>query len=168
LLTIAQVKTAADIAAMQELIREYTTWAFKLEAKSHEAPTFADLEEELATLPGEFAAPDGRLLLAKCDGKPAGCIALKRHDSTTCELKRFYVRPGFRGLGIGKSLVQQLLDEARRSGYRRMVLDSHHTMKKAHDIYVAFGFKRVSAPSDFPEELIPVVVFMEADLSDIC
>jgi GNAT superfamily N-acetyltransferase len=168
LLTIAQVKTTADITAMQELIREYTTWAFKLEAKSHEAPTFAGLEEELANLPGEFAPPGGRLLLAKYDGRPAGCIALKRHDSTTCELKRFYVRPDFRGLGIGKSLVQQLLDEACRSGYRRMVLDSHYTMKKAHDIYEAFGFKRVSAPSDYPEELIPIVVFMEVDLGDYC
>lgn len=168
MLTIAQVKTKAEIAAMQELIREFTAWAFTLETDSDEAPTFEGLEDELATLPGEYAPPGGRLLLAKYDGQPAGCIALKRHDSTTCELKRFYVRPAFRGLGIGKALTQRLLDEACRSGYRRMVLDSHYTMDKAHDIYETFGFKRVSAPTDFPEKFKPVVVFMEADLGDHC
>ena len=168
MLTIAQVKTKAEIAAMQELIREFTAWAFTLETDSDEAPTFEGLEDELATLPGEYAPPGGRLLLAKYDGQPAGCIALKRHDSTTCELKRFYVRPAFRGLGVGKALTQRLLDEACRSGYRRMVLDSHYTMDKAHDIYEMFGFKRVSAPVDFPEKFKPVVVFMEADLGDHC
>jgi carbonic anhydrase len=168
MLTIAQVETEAEIAAMQELFREFVAWAFTLEADSVEAPTFDGLEDELATLPGEYGPPGGRLLLAKHDGQPAGCIALKRHDSTTCELKRFYVRPAFRGLGIGKSLVQRLLDEACRSGYRRMVLDSHFTMKKAHEIYETFGFKRVSVPADFPEKFKPVVVFMEADLGDHC
>jgi ribosomal protein S18 acetylase RimI-like enzyme len=75
------------------------------------------------------------------------------------------VRPQFRGLEIGWQLVNRLVAEARQAGYERMVLDSHRSMKKAHALYQAVGFKRVSAPADFPEALQPVVVFMECDLS---
>lgn len=168
MLTIAQVETAAEIAATRDLFLEFTAWAFTLETGSSGAPTFDGLEEELAGLPGIFAPPTGRLLLAKYNGQAAGCIALKGHDTATCELKRFFVRPAFRGLGIGKALVQRLIDEACRSGYRRMVLDSHYRMRAAHRIYEAFGCKRVSAPDDFPERFKPVVVFMEANLDHHC
>lgn len=164
MIAISQVESDSQIAAVQELFREYTTWAFTLAAGSEQAPTFRGLEEELATLPGIYAPPAGRLLLGTQDGQPAGCVCFKSHDATTCELKRFYVRPKFRGLHIGWQLVNRLVAEARLAGYKRMILDSHCSMKKAHALYEAVGFKRVSPPADFPEVLKPEVVFMEYDL----
>lgn len=168
MLTISQVQTEAQIVAIRELLREYTTWAFALTTDSDQAPTFQGIDDELMTLPGVYNPPAGRLLLAMQDGQPAGCIGLKGHDATTCELKRLYVRPTFRGLHIGWQLVNRLVNEARQSGYQRIVLDSHVSMIKAHAIYQAVGFRRVSIPNDFPETLKPVVVFMECDLSTPC
>jgi ribosomal protein S18 acetylase RimI-like enzyme len=75
------------------------------------------------------------------------------------------VRPKFRGLNIGWQLVSGLVEEARKSGYHRIVLDSHSSMKKAHALYQAVGFKRVSTPDDFPEALKSVALFMESDIS---
>jgi GNAT superfamily N-acetyltransferase len=165
MLTISQVETEEQIAAARELMREYLDWAFTLGIGKNQAPTFEGLDEELQTLPGIYAPPKGRLLLAKQDGQPAGCVCFKGHNSTTCDLKRFYVRPTFRGLKIGWQLVNKLVDEARASGYQRMVLDSHIEMKKAHALYQAVGFRIVEIPDDFPKELKPFVVFMEYDLS---
>jgi GNAT superfamily N-acetyltransferase len=163
--SITQAVTESQIAAVRELIREYTAWAFTLEADSDKAPTFQGLEAELAALPGAYAPPAGRLLLATSEGEPAGCVCLRGNDPATCELKRLYVRPTMRGLNLGWKLVSTLVEEARRAGYRRMVLDSHMSMTKAHELYRSAGFKDVSAPADFPEELKPLVVFMELDLA---
>jgi GNAT superfamily N-acetyltransferase len=165
MLTISQVNSEAEIVAVRELIREYTTWVFTLAADADKSPTFEGLDDELATLPGVYTPPAGRLLLAMQDGQPAGCVCLKGHDAITSELKRLYVRPTFRGQNIGQQLVKILVEEARQSGYQRIVLDSHISMKKAHAIYQEVGFRLVSAPDDFPENLKPIVVFMECDLS---
>jgi len=166
MLTIAHASTPEDVQEIQALLREYTAWVFTLSAHSHQAPTFQGLEEELATLPGMYGLPTGRLLLARHDGRAAGCIALKGHTTTTAELKRLYVRPGFRGAKIGWQLVTALVDEARKIGYRRIILDSHMSMTTAHAIYEAAGFRRVNPPGDFPEALKAVVVFMEMDLHE--
>ena len=160
---IVQVTTPPEIEAAREILREYTTWAFH-DHDSSGAPTFANLEAELATLPGKYGPPDGRLLLAAVDGKTAGCIALRRQDADSGEVKRLYVRPDFRGHRIGERLVARLLEEARTIGYRRLVLDSYHTMTRAHALYRDAGFRDVPAPVDFPAHLKPIVVFMEKDL----
>lgn len=159
--TVRQVATPAEVGHVQALIREFTSWAFASIEGSSEAPTFRDLEDELATLPGIYAPPTGCLLLAMQDGQPAGCVALKGHDATTAELKRLYVRPGFRGRNVGQCLVAALIDAARSLGYRKIVLDSHISMTKAHGIYRSAGFRDVNAPADFPGALKSVVVFME-------
>ena len=166
MLTISQVNSASEIAAVGDLIREFTVWAISLQAGSENAPTFKNLEDELASLPGEYAPPSGALLLAIQDGQPAGCIALIGHDSKTCELKRLYVRPEFRGYRIGVALVRELLDRASEAGFERMVLDSHQSMKKAHELYRQFGFQEVEAPGDFPKVVKPYVVFMACELID--
>ena len=161
---VAQVTSDGGIEAVRELMREYTAWAFSLTPESSDAPTFQGLADELNTLPGVYSPPDGRLLIATNDGQPAGCICLKPADSTTCELKRLYVRPAFRGLGIGRRMVEMLLHEARQIGYQRIELNTHITMTGAHAIYRAVGFRLTSTPSDFPEQLKSVAVFMELDL----
>jgi GNAT superfamily N-acetyltransferase len=163
--TIAQASTPDQIQQVRELLREYTNWAFASTEGSSGAPTFEGLEEELATLPGVFAPPDGRLLLATLDGAAAGSIALRRHDAATAEVKRLYVRPGFRGHNIGGQLVAAVIAAARETGYRRMVLDSHRTMTSAHALYRGAGFHDVDAPADFPAHLKPIAVFMAMDLA---
>ncbi len=164
MLTISQVSRRAEIPDVRGLLREYTAWALTLAADSDAAPTFEGLERELATLPGKYAPPTGCLLLAHEDRQPAGCVALKERSATIGELKRLYVRPAFRGMDIGRRLVAAVIAEARRSGYRRLILDSHISMASAHKIYMAAGFRTVSAPTDFPEALKPIAVFMELDL----
>jgi len=166
MLKISQIESDSEISAVRELIREFTAWAISLEEGSENAPTFENLEFELETLPGVYAPPTGVLLLAMQDERPAGCIAFIGHDSRTCELKRLYVRPEFRGYKIGKKLVQTLLEHARLAGFERMELSSHHSMTKAHALYEAFGFRVVPTPEDFPENLKPFIVFMENELTE--
>jgi GNAT superfamily N-acetyltransferase len=165
MLTISQVSSEAEIVSVRDLMREYATWAFSIVPGSDESPAWEGFDAELATLPGVYAPPAGRLLLAMQDGQPAGCVCLKGHNATTSELKRLYVRPTFRGQNIGQQLVKMLVEEARQSKYQRIVLDSHISMKKAHAIYQEVGFRLTNAPDDFPENLKPVVVFMECNLS---
>jgi len=161
MLTISQVVTSDDIRVVRELLQEYTAWAFTLAPGSDDAPTFRGLEHELATLPGVYAPPTGGLFLARADGRPAGCVALKTHGAETGELKRLYVRPGFRGANIGASLVATVIEAARTLGCRRVILDSHASMTQAHRVYEAAGFGRVVAPDGFPEHMRSQVVFME-------
>ncbi|TMQ72866.1 MAG: GNAT family N-acetyltransferase [Candidatus Eisenbacteria bacterium] len=165
MLTIEQVESPAQIAAVQDLLREYMEWTETLSTNQRQAPTFAGWDEEFAALPGIYAPPRGRLLLATHDGWPVGCVALKPREDEVCELKRLYVRPGFRGLEVGRWLVAAVVQAARDLGERRMVLDSHVSMTPAHALYEAIGFERVPTPADFPESLKPLVVFMELDLA---
>ena len=94
---IMQVKTSEQLAAVRELMREYIAWTMTFFADPESAPTVHNIEGELQDLPGVYALPRGRLLLATVGGKPAGCVALKPIDATTCELKRLYVRPQAQG-----------------------------------------------------------------------
>jgi putative acetyltransferase len=163
MLTIAQISAPEDIAEVRDLVMEFTTWAMSL-VPGETPPTFADLESELAGLPGVYAPPSGCFLLARDAGRPVGCVAFKPKGSGTVELKRMYVRPDQRGKGTGQKLVASLIEEARGRGNRRIVLDSFHTMKSAHAIYRSMGFFDVSAPDDFPARLRDKVVFMEMTL----
>ena len=161
---VAQAETAEQLAAVGALLHEYTAWAITLEPGSENAPAFEGLHRELATLPGAYGPPSGRLLLASVDGRPAGCVGFRKHDDATCEVKRLYVRPEFRGLKVGPQLVARLLEEARAAGYRRIVLDSHHTMTAAHAVYEAAGFRRAAPRDDVPDWIRSIAVFMERDL----
>ncbi|CDI02296.1 GCN5-related N-acetyltransferase [Candidatus Competibacter denitrificans Run_A_D11] len=101
---------------------------------------FQNFSEELAGLPGDYAPPRGCLLLATHDSSPAGCIALRPLAKNNGELKRLYVRPAFRGLGIGQCLVKTLIDRAKEKGYEKIFLDTVGEMQKAQALYEAFGF----------------------------
>jgi ribosomal protein S18 acetylase RimI-like enzyme len=108
---------------------------------------FQNFEAELAALPGEYAAPRGALLLATVNGELAGCGAcrpLRDVDyANACEMKRLYVRPGFRGLGLGRMLAQALMDHAMRAAYSVMLLDTLDDMEAARGLYVALGFEEI-------------------------
>jgi len=108
---------------------------------------FQGFEEELATLPGEYAEPRGALLLAWVDGVVAGCCALRPLDTSdytnAAEMKRLYVRPAFRGLGLGRQLTEGILDAARQAGYGCVLLDTLDDMESARALYEDLGFEDI-------------------------
>lgn len=122
---------------------------------------FQGFEEELATLPAGYASPDGRLLLAFQDEELAGCVALRRLEPGVCEMKRLYVRPAFRGLGVGRMLIDRIIGEAREAGYRSMRLDSLPSMAAAIGLYQRLGFREIEPYRDNPVE---GAVFLELQL----
>lgn len=114
---------------------------------------FQSFDEELKNLPGAYAPPSGRLLLARSADHAAGCIALRKLDAGICEMKRLYVRPEARGLGVGRMLVERLIAEARSIGYERMRLDTIATaMKDAVALYRRMGFQEIASYSSIPIE----------------
>lgn len=126
---------------------------------------FQGFAQELAQLPGEYARPWGRLFLAfddSDDKQVAGCGALRRIDAETCEMKRFYVRPAFRGKGLGRELIQALIDSAREIGYARMRLDTLPSMITAIALYRALGFREIAPYGANP---VQSAVFFELELS---
>ncbi len=108
---------------------------------------FQNFEGELATLPGEYAAPRGALLLARVDGKTAGCCALRPLDTVdfpnACEMKRLYVRPAYRRLGLGRQLAEAIMDAARVNAYNHVLLDTLDDMEAARTLYEDLGFEEI-------------------------
>lgn len=108
---------------------------------------FQDFDEEVATLPGDYAPPRGALLLAWVDGSPAGCCALRPLDTSdypnAAEMKRLYVRKAFRGFGLGRHLAEATLDAARQAGYASVLLDTLDDMEAARALYAELGFEEI-------------------------
>jgi putative acetyltransferase len=114
---------------------------------------FQSFDEELRSLPGAYAPPSGRLLLARDAYHAAGCIALRQREAGICEMKRLYVRPADRGRGLGHFLVERVIAEARAIGYKRMRLDTvESAMQDAIALYRRMGFKEIAPYSDIPIE----------------
>jgi putative acetyltransferase len=127
------------------------------------APCVQDFEREVAALPGAYAPPGGRLLLAVSDPpgnteSAAGCVALRPWEQDACEMKRLYVRPGFRGHGAARKLVQELIAQARSEGHRRMLLDTLPSMHEAHKLYRTLGFRQIAAYHNKP---LPGALYFE-------
>jgi len=117
-------------------------------------------------LPGDYGPPGGRLLLATVDQKVAGCGAYRRLDAQTCELKRLFVRPEFRGLRVGRRLAESLIETARKAGYRRMLLDTTTYLQAAQQLYAALGFRPCPLYAEIPQSLRAITIAMERALTD--
>jgi len=123
-----------------------------------------DFEEELASLPGKYSMPEGKLLLAFYNDQPAGCVALKKIDDHSCEMKRMFVYPEFHGKGIGYALAKAIIDEAKKIGYSSMKLDTSIRQIEAQNLYQGFGFKNIEAYYTLPDKQKNWLVFMELKL----
>ena len=123
----------------------------------------AEFEEEIATL-GKYMPPDGALLLATLDGEPAGCVALRRIDDTTCEMKRMFVPPELHGRGIGRALADAIIERARELGYASMVLDTSIRQQEAQTLYRKLGFEPTEPYYDMPDDVRDWLVFMRREL----
>lgn len=132
-----------DLNRVRDLFAEYVRAV-------DEPRCFAGFEAEIAGLPGAYAPPGGRLWLAIDASDPAGCVALRRVDAATGEIKRLYVRPAFRGRGLGRRLARTAIRAAQATGYRRLVLDTLPSMKHAIVLYRALGFTPTAPYLDAP------------------
>src|SRR5687768_1467157 len=136
MIEISNALDPADIEAARELFREYQ------EALGIDLG-FQGFAAELEGLPGEYAPPRGRLLLAREDGVVVGCVAMRALSGDTSEMKRLYVRPRSRAAGVGRQLAERVIAEARAIGYRRMYLDTLPTMTGAQRLYESLGFEDI-------------------------
>jgi putative acetyltransferase len=151
---LIEAESAGDLAHIRALFAEYG-------ASLHFSLCFQRFEEELAGLPGAYARPEGCLLLALRGDEAAGCAALRKIASGVAEMKRLFVRPAFRGKGLGRVLAEAILDEAAKAGYRSIKLDTIDSMKEAIALYRDLGFKPTSPYTHNP---IPGALFMERSL----
>jgi len=153
-MNICQAITPEQMALARALFEEYAAW-LRVDL------CFQGFAAELAGLPGFYAPPQGRLLLALTAREAAGCVALRPREDGICEMKRLFVRPSFRGQGLGKLLVERIVAEARAIGYRAMRLDTLPPMQAAIRLYESVGFGHCAPYYATP---LPETVFMELHL----
>lgn len=150
-----------DPDEIRPLFQEYTDMLVR------ESPSFAEYlkiqhyDAELNDLRQKYGQPGGRLYLARVDGVPAGCVGLRGLDETRCELKRMYVRPRYRGQGISAVLMERILADARKIGYRKMLLDTLPFLTTAIAMYKRRGFVGIPSYNDSP---LPETIYMELEL----
>jgi ribosomal protein S18 acetylase RimI-like enzyme len=134
--TIAPAVDSGEVAAVATLFREYAD-SLGIDLG------FQHFDEELASLPGDYAEPRGALLLARAGGEHAGCVGLRPLEGDACEMKRLYVRPAFRGLHLGEMLARAAIADARTRNYARLRLDTLPSMARARQLYARLGFVEI-------------------------
>lgn len=141
-----EIREAADapaIAACRELLAEY-------QQGLGISLCFQGFDRELAGLPGDYAPPGGRLIIARLGGTPAGCVALRALGAGEAEMKRLYVRPAYRAMSLGRLLAERAIAEARAIGYRTLKLDTLPSMRAAQRLYASLGFADIAPYNDNP------------------
>src|SRR6185436_17736071 len=152
---ITEARWPEDRATVEALFREYV-------ASLAEDISFQNVDEELGTLPGKYARPTGAVLIARDGADAAGAVAYRMVEPGVCEMKRLYLRPAFRGTGLGRELASELIEDARAQGYRTMLLDTLASMSAARALYRDLGFVPVAPYYDNP---LPGVMYMALELN---
>ena len=165
--TIYQARSAEDFANVRELLLEYLTWtiAQTKQVLGEDVDVEVMLANSMSKL-DSYMPPDGQLLLASLEGIPVGVVFLKKLREDACEVKRMYVRPGYRGKKIGYKLLDQLIINAKNAGYQSIQLDSGRFMSQAHALYRSVGFKDIERypESEMGEGFEAHMVYMQLDL----
>lgn len=147
---------------VQELFEEYANLIISKDPRFEEYLAIQSFEEELANLEHKYGGPGGRLYLAYWKDKLAGCVAMRQIDENRCEMKRLYVRLVFRGIGMGDLLVDTLIRDARKHGYKYMLLDTFPFLERAIEMYRKRGFYEIGKYTDSPMDN---TIYMQLDLS---
>lgn len=146
---------------VKELFTEYTEMLIEGDSKFKEYLEIQNYDEEIRHLEYKYGPPAGRLYLAYYEDKLAGCIGLRKIDEENCEMKRLYVRPEFRGKAIGNTLVEKIINDAKKIGYKYMLLDTLPFLGSAIKMYKGFGFYEVEGYNDSPMD---TSIYMKLDL----
>ena len=166
---VREAQSPSDLAAVARLMRAFIDWHYDRHASDrHIIDSYFDPEKfaaELAGLPGEFAPPRGRLLVAEEDGRIAGCVALRGLGDGDCEMKRMFVAPDFHGKGVGLLLGRSIVEQAKAIGYRRMLLDTGPAQREAQGLYRKLGFRDIEPYYELEPQVRDWLVFMELDLT---
>lgn len=168
-MTLVNVPTTnKELDQVRALLRAYIAWHrqhhredIQLVEQYFDGAAF---EQELASLPGPYAAPGGCLFLASRDGVPAGCVALREIDAHASEMKRMFVDTHLQGKGVGRALAQAVVERARAMGYRSVRLDTSIRQHKAQALYRGLGFRVIEPYYALPANLRNWMVFMELSL----
>lgn len=160
MLRIFPVETEKDLEIVKGLLEEYTASLYELDGPYH-IKEFEAHKHQMNNLGGYFGPPDGCLLLAKYKKEPAGCVALRKLSNNTCEMKRLYVRPEFRGLKVGRNLANAVIEQAQIIGYKHMRIHTMTALEQANSLYKSLGFIEIGSYEDTPRE---DAVFMELKL----
>lgn len=162
-------KTASDYESFAVLVREYVGWCrtrYEHDAWFVEKVFgYQDLDQELRELATAYGPPNGKTLLVRSGDQVSGAGAFHRLPDGTCEMKRLYVSQRFKGQGMGRRLAEALIDAARGDGFELMRLDTGNLLKEAITMYRKLGFKECAPHLEYPEKLLPYLVFMELQLS---
>jgi len=165
---VFQATTSAQLDDVCSLIRAFLAWHRERHVDDRELIDRyfdeAELERELAELPGKYAPPKGGLLIAYQDEKPAGCVALRDLGGGVCEMKRMFVPAEFRGFGVGRALADHIIADARTAGYRLMRLDTSRRQDEAMRLYERCGFRTIAPYYPLSDNLKAWLVFFEIEL----
>jgi GNAT superfamily N-acetyltransferase len=165
---IAPATSEDQLQAARTLMRAFVAWHRERHLEDlHLLDEYFDVrafEAELASLPGKYSPPAGRLLVAQCEGEYAGCVALRPLGGDACEMKRMFVYPQFQGRGIGGALAEAVIEEARSIGYALMRLDTSFRQAEAQTLYRKFGFERIDPYYELPDSMKNWLVFMQRTL----
>ena len=155
-LRVLNATHTAELEHVRQFFRNYAAWlGVDL--------CYQNFDAEMASLPGAYSAPDGRLLFAEVAGKPAGCVGIRKFSDGVCEMKRLYVEPSMRGQGVGRDLALAAIRTAQELGYKRIMLDTLPAMRIAVKLYRELGF--TEAPAYYPTP-IEGTIFLSLDLED--